>query len=62
MISENIKKIRASNNLNMRQFADLIGIDFSEISRWEKGISEPRIKYRNKICEVFKITPAQLWE
>lgn len=62
MIGQNIKKLRLTHKLTLRDLADKIGVSYSEISRWECGLFEPRKKYRKKMAELFNIEEIELWK
>jgi len=36
-ISENIKRLRREKNLTQESIADVIGISFQAVSKWERG-------------------------
>ena len=39
--SEIIKEIRSYLNLNQSELADVLGVSFATVNRWEKGRCEP---------------------
>ncbi len=39
--SEIIKEIRSYLNLNQSELADVLGVSFATVNRWEKGHCEP---------------------
>jgi len=40
--------------LTQTEFAEILGVSFTTVSRWEKGIHEPTIKVKRKIVELCK--------
>jgi len=38
-IGENIRKYRRDMNITQEQFAEIIGVSFQAVSRWENGVS-----------------------
>lgn len=50
--SELIKKLREKLMLTQTEFADLLGVSFSSVNRWEKGHYEPTMKIKRKIKEL----------
>lgn len=49
-----IKKLREELVLSQVEFAELLGVSFSTVNRWEKGYHEPTIKIKRKINELCK--------
>lgn len=44
-----IKKLRDKLILSQTEFATLLGISYTTVSRWESGLHEPTIKMKRKI-------------
>ena len=51
---EAIKKLRKKLILTQTEFAELLGVSFQSINRWETGKHEPTIKVKRKIVELCK--------
>jgi len=49
-----IKKLRDKLILTQTEFAEILGVSFTTVSRWEKGIHEPTMKVKRKIVELCK--------
>ena len=49
-----IKKLREKLILTPTEFAEILGVSFTTVSRWEKGIHEPTIKVKRKIVVLCK--------
>lgn len=49
-----IKKLREKLILTQTEFAEILGVSFTTVSRWEKGIHEPTMKVKRKIVELCK--------
>ena len=47
-----IKKLRNKLILSQTEFAALLGISYTTVSRWESGLHEPTIKMKRKIVEL----------
>ena len=50
--SKLIKKIREKLFLTQTEFADLIGVSFETVNRWENGKFNPSMKLKKKIHEI----------
>ena len=50
---ELIKKIREKMMLTQTEFAELLGVSFSSVNRWEKGHYEPTLKTKRKIMKLY---------
>ena len=54
-----IKRIRQRSFLTQQEFANVIGVSFSTVNRWESGRSKPNLKAMkniNTFCVFYKIT------
>lgn len=49
-----IKELRKKMILTQTEFADLLGVSFQSINRWEKGKHEPTIKLKRLLAEYFQ--------
>lgn len=47
--SKVIKKLRSKMTLSQVEFAQLLGVSFASVNRWETGKHEPTIKIKRKI-------------
>lgn len=47
-------ELRKKLILSQQELADLLGVSFSSVNRWEKGHHEPTIKIKRKIIELCK--------
>lgn len=52
--SKTIKQLRDKMILSQQELADLLGVNFTSISRWENGKCEPTIKLKRKIMSLCK--------
>lgn len=62
IVARNIRKYRKTQNLTINELASLIEVDYSQISRMERGVINPSISVIFSIAEVLKIKPSQLLE
>lgn len=60
LISARIKELRLRHNLTQEEFAEKIGISINGLSNIERNRYQPTAATIDKICSVFKITPAEL--
>lgn len=44
-----IKQLRETMTLSQVEFAQLLGVSFASVNRWETGKHEPTIKIKRKI-------------
>lgn len=59
-IGENLKKQRKLKELTQEQLADILGVSFQAISKWERGEGYPDIEMLPTIAEYFGITTDEL--
>lgn len=52
--AESIKKLRSKMLLTQMEFAQLLGVSFASINRWETGRFEPTMKIKRKLAPLFK--------
>ncbi len=55
-----LRKARVERGWSQQELADQIGTTPVNISRWENGSTFPFPFFRQKLCEVFGKTPAEL--
>ena len=49
-----IKNLRLKLVLSQQEFAELLGVSFTSVNRWENGKHEPTIKIKRKILQLCK--------
>ncbi len=54
MTPEEIKALRVGLGLTQERFAALLGISFSTVNRWEKGVSKPSSLAIHRMKEIEK--------
>lgn len=59
-IGENLKKQRKLKELTQEQLADILGVSFQAVSKWERGEVYPDIELLPTIAEYFGITTDEL--
>lgn len=60
LINNSIKDLRHTKGLTQEEFAEKIGISTQGLSNIERNRYQPAADTIDKICKVFKITPAEL--
>jgi len=51
---EAIKKLRTKMLLTQTEFAELLGVKFRTVNRWEAGEYEPTMKSKRKLAPLFE--------
>ncbi len=54
-IGKFIKNIRLKNNLSQREFADILGVTFQAVSKWENGKNLPDMLILKEISNKFNV-------
>ena len=52
--SRSILKLRVKLNISQMKLAEMLGVSFASINRWEKGKFEPTILAKEKLKALFK--------
>ncbi len=52
--AEAVKKLRNTLILSQTELAELLGVSFQSVNRWERGTHEPTIKAKRKLAPYFK--------
>jgi len=60
--SKLVKELREKLILTQNEFADLLGVNYTSVSRWENGSFEPTIKLKRRIVELCKQNNIELEE
>lgn len=48
-----IKELRKRMLVSQEELADVLGVSFASVNRWENGLHEPTIKVKRKLRELF---------
>ena len=62
LVGENVKKFRVERNLSQEALANLSGIDWSTISRLERGIVNTSISVLFALADALGVRPSLLLE
>ena len=57
-----VKKLREKLIITQTELAELLGVSFTSINRWETGKHEPTIKVKRKIANLCKENRVDLYE
>lgn len=49
-----VKELRIKLILTQKEFAELLGVSFASINRWESGRHEPTTKVKRRVVELCK--------
>lgn len=49
-----IRKLRAKLNISQQELADMLGVSFPSVNRWENAHYEPTIIAKVRLDELFK--------
>ena len=52
--AEAVKKLRTTLILSQTELANLLGVSFQTVNRWERGTHQPTIKAKRKLAHYFK--------
>ena len=55
-----IAELRRKKHLTQQQLADVVGVSFQTISKWEKGAAMPDLTYLPMLAEYFDVSVDQL--
>jgi len=55
-LGQNIKKLREESNISQRKLAQVIGVDNSNIARWESESHKPNAESLYKLAQFFDVS------
>ena len=55
-----VMELRNKLVISQTELADMLGVSFASVNRWEKGHYEPTIKVKRKIIELCKENDIEL--
>ena len=60
LVGHSIRLARRNAGLSQEALGLRLEVSQREISRWERGVHIPSVRYQRRLCEVLDITPAWL--
>lgn len=61
IFGKNLRRIRESKNLTLKQLAEKLNITFQSVEKWEKGATMPNGKRLIELVEVLNISQNDLY-
>lgn len=61
VLKDNIRLYRQQKNWTQKQLGEKLGVSKTAVFYWEKGTREPDIKTIKKLCQLFGISPNDLY-
>lgn len=58
---ENLQRIRKEKKITQQELATRLNITKNTISNWETNLTQPSIEQIKLLCEMFEITPNELY-
>lgn len=63
IIPNNLKKYRLKAGLTQKQVGQLLQLQCEDrLSHWERGQTMPSVKNLLRLCDIYKITPREIYE
>jgi transcriptional regulator with XRE-family HTH domain len=53
---DNLKRIRTDKNISQQELADIIGVHYTHVSRYERNLAQPSIEVVKKIAEALDVS------
>ena len=60
MISLNLLELRKRRGITQSYLAEVVGVSFQTISKWETGVALPDIRYIVSLAKFFEVSTDQL--
>ncbi|ETP71174.1 putative transcriptional regulator [Lachnospiraceae bacterium JC7] len=62
LVKNNLQNTRESKGLTQKEVADALCISKDSLSRYERGIQDPRLDIAIKLSQFYQVTMEQLYE
>lgn len=59
-IGERIRRVQKRNEMSQADFAEKIGVNFSTVSKWIRGVNDPPLWGLLAICEAYDVKLTEL--
>ena len=59
-IVNRIKELRTNAKMSQKDLAELVGVNQTAVSQWERGATSPKHFQVQKLCQVFQVSDAYL--
>lgn len=56
LFAKNLSKLRKENHLTQEQLAEILGVSFAAVSKWERGVAVPEVGMIAEIADVFRVS------
>ena len=61
-LGDRLKRERKKHLLSQEEVAEKLGVEARTVRRWESGAAIPQPYHQRKLCELYDIDPAELWQ
>lgn len=55
VLAQNLKRARLAAKLSQREVSIAVGANEMQVSRWERGASEPRVTTLYRLARIFRV-------
>lgn len=55
-----IRSLRKENNMSQQKLAELLGVNQTAVSQWERDVTSPSASAMNEMCKLWTVTPDYL--
>lgn len=54
-LKDRLKELRLSKKMSQNDLAKLLGVDKVAVSQWERGVRQPKLEYKEALCDYFNV-------
>lgn len=62
LFSRRVRQLREAKGLTREQFAELVGVSYHQVVKWELGRQTTTVKRLAEIMSVLDVTPEEFWD
>lgn len=55
-LSQNIIRFRKENSMTQEQLAEVLGVTFASVSKWERGVAKPELELIEEMADLFEVS------